>query len=61
MAAHNIQETIALVFIDIALIVAVARLLGVFVRRARQPTVIAEILAALAARPVSAGGRSRAT
>ncbi|GCD88715.1 cation:proton antiporter [Nocardioides sp. LS1] len=51
MAAHDTQETIALVFLDIAVIVLVARLLGPLVRRLRQPTVVAEILAALALGP----------
>jgi len=51
VGAHDVQETIALVFIDIAVIVAVARLLGLVVRRVRQPTVIAEILAGLALGP----------
>lgn len=45
------QEIIAVVFLDIALIVTVARLLGVAIRRLRQPSVVAEILAALTLGP----------
>lgn len=51
MKGHDLQETIVWVFVDIALIVAVARLLGIAVRRARQPAVVAEILAALVLGP----------
>lgn len=51
MKGHDLQETIALVFVDIALIVIVARLLGLAMRRIRQPVVVAEILAGLALGP----------
>ncbi|QZY30464.1 cation:proton antiporter [Nocardioides coralli] len=51
MEGHDLHQTIALVFIDIALIVVVARLLGLVMRRIRQPVVIAEILAGLALGP----------
>lgn len=51
MDAHDLEETIAWVFVDIGVIVLMARLLGIVTRRLRQPSVIAEIIAALALGP----------
>lgn len=48
---HTPDEIAALVFIDIAVIVVVARLMGALFRRLRQPPVIGEILAGIALGP----------
>src|SRR3954468_18573766 len=46
-----LDEIAANVFLDIALVVIVARLAGLLVRRVRQPVVVAEIFAGLALGP----------
>ena len=48
---HTPDEVAALVFLDIAVIVVVARLSGMLFQRLRQPAVIGEILAGLALGP----------
>ena len=47
MEARHTEDIVAIVFLDIALIVVVARLLSLLFRRFRQPSVVAEIIAAL--------------
>ena len=47
----GIEQITAVVFLDIALIVVVARLFGLACRRVRQPAVVGEILAGLALGP----------
>ena len=49
--AHTPDEVAALVFIDIAVIVVVARLTGMLFTKLRQPAVIGEILAGIALGP----------
>jgi Kef-type K+ transport system membrane component KefB len=49
--AHTPDEVAALVFIDIAVIVVVARLIGMLFVKLRQPAVIGEILAGIALGP----------
>src|SRR4051794_28950590 len=44
---HTPDEIAALVFLDIAVIVVVARLMGMLFRRLRQPAVVGEILAGI--------------
>ncbi len=51
MEARAPDEIAAIVFLDIAVIVVVARLMGLLFRRLHQPAVIAEILAGLALGP----------
>lgn len=51
MESRPLDEIAAIVFIDIAVIVIVARLMGMLFRRLRQPAVVAEILAGLALGP----------
>lgn len=51
MEPRPLEEIAAIVFIDIAVIVVVARLMGLLFRRLRQPAVVAEILAGLALGP----------
>jgi Kef-type K+ transport system membrane component KefB len=48
---HSPEEIAALVFLDIAVIVVVARLMGALFRRLRQPPVVGEILAGIALGP----------
>lgn len=48
---HTPDEIAAIVFIDIAVIVVVARLMGALFRRLRQPPVVGEILAGIALGP----------
>jgi Kef-type K+ transport system membrane component KefB len=49
--AHSPDELAALVFLDIAIIVVVARMAGMLFQRIRQPAVIGEILAGIALGP----------
>jgi Kef-type K+ transport system membrane component KefB len=49
--AHTPDEIAALVFVDIAVIVVVARLIGMLFHKLRQPVVIGEILAGIALGP----------
>lgn len=51
MAPHTPDEVAALVFLDIAVIVVVARLAGLLFQRLRQPAVVGEILAGIALGP----------
>lgn len=51
MEPHSASEIAAIVLIDIAVIVAVARVMGLLFRRLGQPAVVAEIIAALALGP----------
>ena len=48
---HKLDEIVAFVFIDMAVILVVARLMGMLFRRLRQPAVIGEILAGIALGP----------
>jgi Kef-type K+ transport system membrane component KefB len=48
---HTPDEIAALVFLDIAVIVVVARLMGMLFRRLRQPAVVGEIIAGIALGP----------
>jgi Kef-type K+ transport system membrane component KefB len=50
-AGHSPDEIAALVFLDIAVIVVVARLTGMLFQKLRQPAVIGEILAGIALGP----------
>ena len=47
-SCHPVEEIVPYVFIDIAIIVVVARLAGLLFQRLRQPAVIGEILAGIA-------------
>ena len=51
LAAAAVDEIAAIVFIDIAVIIVVARLMGALFRRLRQPAVVGEILAGIALGP----------
>jgi Kef-type K+ transport system membrane component KefB len=51
VAKHTPDEIAALVFLDIAVIVVVARLAGMLFQRLRQPAVVGEILAGIALGP----------
>ncbi|MCW2607460.1 MAG: cation/H(+) antiporter [Frankiales bacterium] len=51
MPQHTLSEIGAVVFIDIAVIITVARLMGMLFRRLRQPAVVGEILAGIALGP----------
>lgn len=51
MHPQGTEQITALVFLDIALIVVVARVFGLVCRRLRQPTVVGEIVAGLALGP----------
>ncbi|MCU1590608.1 MAG: cation/H(+) antiporter [Frankiales bacterium] len=51
MPAHTPDQIAALVFLDIAVIVVVARLMGMLFRRLRQPAVVGEIIAGIALGP----------
>lgn len=51
LAASEIDEIAALVFVDIAIIVVVARLMGALFRKFRQPAVVGEIIAGIALGP----------
>jgi Kef-type K+ transport system membrane component KefB len=50
-AAHTPDQIAALVFLDIAVIVIVARLMGMLFRKIRQPAVVGEIIAGIALGP----------
>ena len=50
-AARSVDDLTAIVFVDIAVIVAVARLVGSAFRRIRQPAVVGEIIAGIALGP----------
>ncbi|MDT7546498.1 MAG: hypothetical protein QOE99_2608 [Actinomycetota bacterium] len=51
LPVHTPDEIAALVFLDIAVIVVVARLMGMLFRRLRQPAVVGEIIAGIALGP----------
>lgn len=51
LAATKIDDITAIVFVDIAIILVVARLMGRLARRVRQPAVIGEIIGGLALGP----------
>ncbi len=50
-SARNTDDLTAIVFIDIAIIVAVARLVGALFKKIRQPAVVGEIVAGIALGP----------
>lgn len=55
IAASDAERTAAFVFLDIALIVVVARLMGALFRRIRQPAVVGEIIAGILLGPTLLG------
>ncbi len=55
LAASDAERTAAFVFLDIALIVVVARLMGALFRRIRQPAVVGEIIAGILLGPTLLG------